>query len=90
MRRRHHRRHYSRENPLTQTELIIGALVGVSVLGIGGYLLYQHYNPSTASASASGATSPGGIQSISTDSSGNLLINGYPVAQSQPTAAAGS
>ncbi len=44
-RRSHSRRSYSRPNPLTTTEMIVGGAVGVAVLGIGAYLIYQHMNP---------------------------------------------
>jgi len=47
---------YYRANPLSNTEMIVGGLVGVAVLGLGGYLLYQHFNPAaTAGALPAGA-----------------------------------
>lgn len=51
---------YYRANPLSNTEMIVGGLVGVAVLGLGGYLLYQHFNPATT-ATAAGAL-PAGAQ----------------------------
>jgi hypothetical protein len=79
---RRRRRHYVKSNPLTDTEMVIGSVAALAVVGIGGFLLYQHYNasPSTSALNASGSTSPGGIQSISVDSAGNTTVNGYPVA----------
>jgi hypothetical protein len=47
---------YYRRNPLTTTELVVGGLVGAAALGIGGYLLYQYFNPTPAAALASGPT----------------------------------
>lgn len=77
-RRRSAHRHYARSNPLSDTELIVGGLVGVAILGLGGYLVYTHYNALPA-----GSTAPGGtVSSVSTDANGNTLINGYPVASS--------
>lgn len=57
-RRRHRSRFkgYSRRNQLdTDTELIIGGLVGVAALGMIGYLIYKSTQPATAA--APGATS---------------------------------
>jgi len=77
-RRRHHvRRHHSRENPVTDTELIVGGLVTLAVVGIGGYLIYQHYNQPAAPV-------------LGTDAYGNPTINGYPVAGSAASAPSAS
>jgi len=45
---------YYRNNPLDSTEMIAYGLAGVAVLGVGGFLLYRYYNPSTPTAAAPG------------------------------------
>jgi hypothetical protein len=76
-RRRHHRRHYARENPVTDTELIVGGLVTLAVVGIGGYLIYQHYNTSSNTIAGSAVPQISGV-----DANGNPTVNTYPVAPS--------
>jgi len=34
---------YYRANPLSDTELVVGGLVTAAIVGIGSYLIYQHY-----------------------------------------------
>jgi hypothetical protein len=47
---------YYRANPLTPMELYGGIAVGVAVLGLGGYLIYQKYGtPAAAGALPAGA-----------------------------------
>lgn len=51
------RRSYSRRNQLdSDTELIIGGIVGVAVVGVIGYLIYKNSQPVTTAA-APAATS---------------------------------
>jgi hypothetical protein len=78
-RRRHARRHHTRENPVTNTELIVGGLVAAAVVGIGGYLIYQHYNSTSSTNAIAGSAVP---QVAGVDANGNPTINGYPVATS--------
>jgi hypothetical protein len=77
---------YYRSNPLSDTELIVGGLVGVAVLGIGGYFLYSHFSTAGQAAAqagtnqlTSGAPSAGGVAVQGVDANGNPTINGYPV-----------
>ena len=79
---------YYRANPLTDMELAAYGLAGVAVLGLGGYLLYQHFNPAATAATAqlppSGAqvAAPGtfGSQQPLFDAQGNP-IPGAPLQQ---------
>jgi hypothetical protein len=51
---------YYRANPLSTVEMVAGGLVGAAILGIGGYLLYQHYNaPATTATTAQQLAQPG-------------------------------
>lgn len=77
------RRHYRRRNPITtDTEIVIGGLIGLSVLGVGGYLLYKHFNP-TAGTSASNALLPTSAESGAAvqgvTPTGVQTLNGYEV-----------
>jgi hypothetical protein len=74
---------YYRANPLSNTELIVGGLVGVAVLGLGGYLLYQKYGSSSSAALPTGAqvAAPGTFGSATAagvDASGNPLPPAVP------------
>jgi hypothetical protein len=56
-RRRSRSKGYSRRNQLdTDTELIIGGVVGVVVLGTIGYLIYRSNQPATVAAPATSAS----------------------------------
>ncbi len=73
---------YYRRNPLSTTELVIGGLVGVAVLGIGGYILYQALNPTPAAAAASGPTAA--------QLQANPALASYEAATTSPGAPAGT
>lgn len=61
MARRHTHHTYRRPNPLTTAEMIIGGLVAAGVLGVGGYLIYQHNQASAAAAANSPAALNAGL-----------------------------
>lgn len=78
------RRHYRRRNPIVaDTETVVGGLIGLTVLTIGGYFLYKHFNPTPATSTASnpllatsaemGAT----VQGVTP--TGVQTLNGYEV-----------
>jgi len=58
MARRHRFYRRARQNPLTETELIVGGVVALAVVGIGGYLLYKNTQASSSASLASGASTP--------------------------------
>lgn len=55
------RRSYSRPNPLTTTEMVVMGAVGVAVLGIGTYLIYQHMNPASTTPALASVNQSSGI-----------------------------
>jgi hypothetical protein len=50
---RGHRRSYARSNPMTTAEMVVAGLVAAGVLGVGGYLIYQHNQAAAAASPAS-------------------------------------
>jgi hypothetical protein len=48
---------YYRKNPLDDTELIVGGLVTLAVVGLGGYLIYNHFQTQAAAAALPSAAS---------------------------------
>jgi hypothetical protein len=49
----HQRAHYYHRNPanpISETELVVGGLVGLAILGVGGYLLYTRAQTSATTA----------------------------------------
>jgi hypothetical protein len=57
---------YYRSNPLSDTELVVGGLVAAAVVGIGGYLIYQHYNAPVAATAALPAPGTSAVTSSAT------------------------
>jgi len=80
-RRRRHTTRYYRANPLSDTELIVGGLVGLAVIGVGGYAIYNYYqgHAANAAALANGTASPGGVVSQGVNAQGVQTVNGYEV-----------
>jgi len=69
---------YYRKNPLSTTELVVGGLVVAAVTGIGGYILYQHFNPPAASTAlpAVNASNPGVLPTAPYDPSNPATYGG--------------